>query len=197
MNSTSLQLASGHAVDLTQYLCSDAISIANVAHQLAQINRYTGAARRPISVAEHSLLVWQIAKRELGLDVHGQLAALLHDAHEIVTGDCSSPLKIVLGPVWRVFEGRWQAAFQRAFSIQVVSTVNAEAIRRADLMALATERRDLLNGNAEHWPVLTGIEPVAWHHFAVQSNRPWMAWAAEFLEAYNELDFTARRRLDV
>lgn len=31
-------------------------TIASLAHQLAQINRYTGATRRPYSVAEHSLL---------------------------------------------------------------------------------------------------------------------------------------------
>ena len=48
--------------------------IERIAHSLAQINRFNGHAARPYSVAEHSLLVLDIAKTKLGLDAHGQMA---------------------------------------------------------------------------------------------------------------------------
>lgn len=40
-------------------------TIESLAHQLAQINRYTGATRRPYSVAEHSLLCADMAHGKL------------------------------------------------------------------------------------------------------------------------------------
>ncbi len=46
-------------------LLANEVSVQDVAHALSQINRFTGHARRPYSVAEHSLLAAQIA-RELG-----------------------------------------------------------------------------------------------------------------------------------
>ena len=46
--------------------------IEDIAHALAQINRYTGHAARPYSVAEHSLLVCEIVRAK-GLNCHAQL----------------------------------------------------------------------------------------------------------------------------
>ena len=57
------------------------ISLRTIAHHLSLINRFTGATCRPYSVAEHSLLVCEIAEREFQLDAHGLLAALLLAAH--------------------------------------------------------------------------------------------------------------------
>lgn len=189
-------VASGHAVDLAHPRVTDAISITNVAHQLAQINRYTGAAIRPISVAEHSLLVWEISVRELQLDVHGQLAALMHDAHEIVTGDCSSPAKAAIGETWRAFEHPWQHAFQRAFSLLTPSAVHAEAIHRADMIALATERRDLLAPNDLDWSCLDGIEPVTWRRLQACEERSWHHWRDRFADVYARLAFDRMRSLE-
>lgn len=78
-------------------------SLGEIAHSLSQINRFTGHACRPYSVAEHSLLVADIA-HSLGADKEAELCALMHDAHECITGDVASPIKQVLGEVWADFE---------------------------------------------------------------------------------------------
>ena len=52
-----------------------ALSIRAIAHSLACINRFTGHALRPYSVAEHSLLVCDIVDQQMHLGVHAQLAA--------------------------------------------------------------------------------------------------------------------------
>ena len=80
-----------------EYVASD------IAHALAQINRYNGHAKRPYSVAEHSMFVCEIVKG-MGLDCHAQRAALMHDAHEAFTGDVATPIKAALGVDWLAFE---------------------------------------------------------------------------------------------
>ena len=91
-----LQLATGDELSLT--LPSPAhITPYAMAWGLSQINRYCGQCLRPYSVAEHSLLVCEIAERELGLNVHGQFAALLHDGHEFIATDMHSPGKRSIG----------------------------------------------------------------------------------------------------
>lgn len=166
----------------------------DIAWHLAQINRFTGAARRPYSVAEHSLLVSEIAEREMGLDVHGQFAALLHDAHEAYTNDLSSPAKQTIGQPWHQFEQVLETAVRQAMATIASSAVHRDAIKRADLMALATERRDLLNREKAGrlpWPVLEGIEPVTWVDLAAPEREAmtWADWRDRFIDRLHELDF--------
>ena len=77
--SSHMVTASGNEVDL-RYPRTNCITLADISHHLAQINRFTGACRRPYSVAEHSLLVLDICQRTMHMDVHGWMAALMHDA---------------------------------------------------------------------------------------------------------------------
>lgn len=127
-----------------------------VAHALAQINRFTGHASRPYSVAEHSLLVCDIVA-SMGLGCHAQMAALLHDAHEAITGDAASPVKWALGTAWLMFENEHAAAVRAGYHIQSAHATHRADIKRADLIALATERRDLMRyapGISLPWPIL-------------------------------------------
>ena len=74
---TWMLTATGATVDL-RWMAAEDISILDIAHHLAQINRYTGACSRPYSVAEHSLLVCEIMERELGVSSpHALLAGLM------------------------------------------------------------------------------------------------------------------------
>ena len=50
------------------------ITALDIAWSLAQTNRFSGRCIRPYSVAEHSLLVCEILERDMGLNVHAQLA---------------------------------------------------------------------------------------------------------------------------
>lgn len=134
----------------------NAPSITEIAWSLAHINRYTGHASRAYSVAEHSLLVADIA-RHLGASKTTELAALWHDAHESITGDTSSPVKQMLGSAWAVFEDFHQDGLLQAYDLLEPFRAARDFIKRCDLIALATERRDLTPFNpAIHrpWPVI-------------------------------------------
>lgn len=138
---TWIQLPDGGTFDLLNPRVED-VRIGNVAHQLAQINRFTGAAKRPYNVGQHSCLVARLLPPRL------RLPGLLHDSHESVTNDWSSPLKRavrqlapglieqLIAPIERVFE--------KAFGIDWLTPEDHAAIKQADLIALATEKRDLM-----------------------------------------------------
>lgn len=81
----SYETFSGQHVDLVAPNWRD-INLDDIARGLAQTNRFGGQSRRPISVAEHSLVVALLARPGAGL------AALLHDAHEAYLGDWARPV---------------------------------------------------------------------------------------------------------
>lgn len=168
----------------------DAICIDDIAHQLALSNRFNGATYRPYSVAEHSLLVAEIAERDLGLrDPCGVLAALMHDAHEAYFGDVISPVKAALGEAGRFVESRLERAVQRRYGLITPTTAYRELIRRADLMALATERRDLTAPHSTPWSMLTGIEPAGWVNLHDRDAFDWRDWRQAFADRFHELNF--------
>lgn len=72
-------------------LREDDIDIQDIAHHLALINRFVGALRHPVSVAQHSICVSRLVRAWLGPD-YG-LYGLLHDASEAYLGDVSKWLK--------------------------------------------------------------------------------------------------------
>lgn len=118
-------------------------SLSEIAHALAHINRFTGHACRPYSVAEHSLLCMDIARSEFNADAGGQLAALMHDAHECICGDVASPIKQVLGGAWAQFEATHEHALRLQYGLIGLYQEHASMVKQCDLIALATERRDL------------------------------------------------------
>ncbi|WP_428421916.1 hypothetical protein [Methylibium sp.] len=167
------------------------ITIWSIAWSLAQINRFNGHALRPYSVAEHSLLVCEICEREMGLNVHGLLAALMHDAHEFASGDMHTPGKRVIGEAWYHWETRWSTLVQRCFSIVTPTQAYHAQIHRADLMALATERRDLMQPTPTRWAVLHAVEPVDWVRLDTpeRAAHDWEFWRDRFLDRFHELEF--------
>lgn len=191
---TWMLTASGRAVDL-RWIGQDYIDIRDIAHALAQLNRFCGHACRPYSVAEHSVLVSMIAEQVFRLDAAGQLAALLHDAHEAYTGDLTGPMKQLIGPPFLEEERRIQAAVLRHFNVTTAYTAHHYMIKRADLMALATERRDLMPGHPEPWPELAGIDPVDWTNLnEVGADFTWQDWRQIFLDRFAELNHAVAER---
>jgi hypothetical protein len=165
------------------------LSIGEIAHSLATINRYTGHALRPISVAEHSLLVAEIIEQVFGLGVHAQLAGLMHDAHEVAAGDTATPVKLQIGETWRRFEHEWEHAFHKAFGLCEAFATHGAAIKRADLIALATERRDLMHPGGPPWTSLAGIEPLASVNLRSRDSFTWQDWRTAFEDRYAELTY--------
>lgn len=188
--------AAGQEFDLEQLRLGQ-VDIKSIAHSLAQLNRFTGHASRPYSVAEHSLLVADIAERELGLDVHGQLAALLHDAHEAYCGDLHTPGKRRIGAAWYSFERQLEGLVHSAFAINSAARHHEAAIKRADLMALAIERRDLLPATASSWAALSGVPCLARVDLQCpeRASATWADWRQQFLQRYQALDFARNQAL--
>lgn len=131
---TAIITGSGYVLDLA---CPDATGLPadDVARALAYQPRWCGATREFYSVAEHSVMVSQLVPAHLAYH------ALWHDAIEFVTGDWPSPLKVYLGreelnrklePIEAALARRF--GFERGFA----------EIKQADLVAMATEVRDLL-----------------------------------------------------
>ncbi len=197
MTTPWIQTHTGKAFDLLDPK-PDQIDVEDIAHALAHLCRFTGHARRFCSVAQHSCFVAEIAA-EFWQAEHGTpcparvaLAALLHDAPEAYIGDVSSPLKIALrgeGTIseYDQIEARICEAIYERFGMYTIraGAVNVPGlIKRADLIALATEHRDLFDGPPPRsWGVMLP-EPCASRMVV-----PWpVAQArAEFLRWFGKL----------
>ena len=191
-----ITLASGRDHFLTgpeACLPSNVLTLAEIAHSLAQLNRYTGHALRPYSVAEHSLLVCDIV-RGMGLGPHAQRAALLHDAHEAYCSDIPSPFKGAVQQLTRgdsplaAAEDMLQRAVLNELGAAHYYITYAAQVKRWDLISLATERRDLMHpaASAEPWPWLRGLEPDG-RPIPSLRGMGWVDWATDFEARYHQL----------
>lgn len=171
-----------------------AYTIETIAHQLALINRFTGATQRPYSVAEHSLLCADLAA-EHGFGPVNQLCCLLHDAHESIVGDLASPIKWQLDDTWDNLERMHMRALRAHFGLLPAFAAHRDRVKALDLIALATERRDLLPWQPlrhRPWPMLDtpghAVEPAdvnlasAW-----RTHKHWTEWRDAFVERYELL----------
>ena len=148
------------------------IDIEDIAHGLAFQCRFNGQTRHFYSVAQHSLIVAELVPKRL------RMAALLHDAAEAYLGDVVKPLKLLL-PFYSDIENQVMKAISLKFGI---GNLDDRAIKRADLIALATEKRDLMPHSTEPWSALQGI--VARPN-RIHAMSPLEAKAA-FLNAFQE-----------
>jgi 5'-deoxynucleotidase YfbR-like HD superfamily hydrolase len=147
-----IQTTSGRAFPLLDPSPRD-VHWFDVAAGLAHINRYSGNAGI-YTVAQHSIIVANALPPEL------RPYGLLHDAHEFVVGDMTRPMKKALGPavcfhledIEQVVD--W-AIYTAAGLPYPISPEIRHAVKRADVQALMTEKRDILTPmntvDAEVW----------------------------------------------
>lgn len=153
----------------------------DVAHHLAQRNRFSGACREPYSVAQHCVVASLVAEEDARILVpdlgdgeqHGlafALGVLLHDAAEAYGPDIVRPVKYS-GKLDRLveIEELIQAVIRQAAGMTPYEPPSQRVARKAiDRRMLRTEQRDLMPPPAEgedrgdvapyDWP----IQPWRW-----------------------------------
>jgi hypothetical protein len=150
------------------------VLIDDISHALANICRFGGHTRKFYSVAQHSVMVSYIVPAPLAL------WGLLHDAAEAYMGDMTRPLKELM-PAFKDIEKRVEREIWELFGLQ--GDLPAE-VKHADLVMLATERRDLMSDQLERWALLDGIDPLP-----VGITDPWLPERAqhEFVVRFGQI----------
>ncbi len=140
--------STGKHIDFVN-ITPDQICIEDIARGLSNECRFAGQLESFYSVAQHSVYVSQIVPPEYALE------ALLHDAAEAYIKDIPSPLKAML-PDYKAVEKRIEAVIRENFGLPPAMTVD---VHYADLVMLATEKRDFEIDPGSHWPILDSVLP--------------------------------------
>jgi hypothetical protein len=161
------------------------IQLRDIARQLSQQCRFNGGTIGFYSVAQHSVHVAEVCQSPVA-----KLAGLLHDAAEAYLGDLVRPVKDYLrvmagGPSpYDLLEAKLMLCITHALVTKHVwapELCNQAEVKQADLVVLATEKRDLVTCGPE-WD--RPLPPPLVEHIRV-----WSSAKAErmFLDLYQEL----------
>lgn len=130
----------------------DEVDFKDLADALAHLNRYAGNAQTPVSVGMHLIIGCDIAPAPL------RPWWLAHDLHEPRTSEVTSPAKETLSAIAfemygrsgaeivertrKEFERRHDEVIHAAAGLAMPTEAQKREIKRIDLIALATEKRD-------------------------------------------------------
>jgi 5'-deoxynucleotidase YfbR-like HD superfamily hydrolase len=182
-------MLSGRRLDLLDPSPLD-IEIEDIAYGLARVARWNGQTHGDhiFSVAQHTLLVEEVARRRTGsIDARLGLAILLHDAPEYVIGDMISPFKAVIGGAYRAVERRLLVAIHLRFALPPELPAEILAIiKTADRGAAFLEATALAGFGATEARRLFGARPALSAALEKDYLTPWPAAVANrrFLERF-------------
>jgi 5'-deoxynucleotidase YfbR-like HD superfamily hydrolase len=144
---------------LDPFNAKDDLCIEDIAHHLANINRFNGATKRPLSVAQHSVFVARLvgeSDNELGLQ------GLLHDASEAYLGDVTAFLKRTDGfKDYRDMEFLLQTQIYEAFGCSIIED---PLVKEADKLMARYEALRMFGsdfhfcGHKKEYPLVTDEE---------------------------------------
>ncbi len=130
---TYIRLHSGRKFHFLKPRAQD-IHIDDIAHNLSNLCRFTGACNRFYSVASHCVMCAGQAPEELKLQV------LLHDSFESLGNDIASPLKVLL-PQYKAMELKIEQMIARKYGLQFPFP---PLVKEIDLRMLVTEMKQLM-----------------------------------------------------
>lgn len=156
----------------------DQIHINDIIIGLSRASRFSGqtVSYHAYTVAQHSVMCSEIVSPEFMLE------ALMHDASEAYTGDCTRPLKLML-PEFRAVEKRLMAAIRAKFGLPANESPQ---VKDADNILLATERRDIMPEDADDWPILHNVRPLDQRIRPVAAQRAEQLFSSRLLEIFQQ-----------
>lgn len=182
-----VRLASGRRINLLDPSPLD-FEDGDLAIGLSRTPRWGGHSvwEWPLSVAQHSLSVLEIARRQSrnGLSARLELAVLLHDASEgLMAFDPIAPVKPFLGPGYRALDARLQAVIHIHYGLPAQIPAEWKAIaKKADRAAAAAEARHVAGWTPKEITQALGIrapgpgtDPLAKIY---PKSRAWEPWPA-------------------
>ena len=186
------RMLSGRRLDLLDPSPLD-IEIEDIAHGLARVARWNGQTHGDyiFSVAQHTLLTEEIARRRIGGgDRRLALALLLHDAPEYVIGDMISPFKVVIGTAYKAVEHRLLNAIHVRFGLpRDLPAEIVTIIKAADRGAAFLEATTLAGFSTAEARRFFGPRPTLPAAAEKDYLTPWPAETAKrrFLQRFAEL----------
>jgi len=159
------QTISGRAFPLTAFSAIDIDLYGDVAECLARVCRFGGhVPGNPYSVIQHSVVGADAALEETG-DANLAAYFLLHDAHEYIIGELTTPVANWLAgieldifgstervrTVIAVAKSKLDVAIWRAAGLPQPGKTYWERVKEYDIRMLATERRHLLMPPPAEW----------------------------------------------
>lgn len=158
------------------------IYIEDLAHHLANVNRYAGACEKPYSVAQHCVHVAEYLKAHVGLaplgvaeraDAEDDIVkwGLLHDASEAYVSDICGPIKpFIVG--YREIEQQLLVAVAQRFGLPWPMH---PLVKYADKAIFAAERRTVMATPVDWWILHpdhpdADVEIEPWHWFEAKER---------------------------
>lgn len=163
-----MQSLTGRSITMARPDAREIDPITDLPEMLARITRFNGAVPGGIlSVAQHCVMMADVVIEEVG-DANLAALALLHDGHEYIWGNITTPqaegldeiaielhgknFAGVISAVIAEAKRRADAAIFRACGVPYPPTAEqVRAIKSYDLRMLATERRHLLITSNKRW----------------------------------------------
>ena len=184
------RMLSGRRLDLLNPSPLD-IELSDIAHGLARVARWNGQTHgeHAFSVAQHSLIVEAIFRRQNRCNADECLIALLHDAPEYVIGDMISPFKAVVGGGYKVVEKRLEAAIHLRFGLPAhPSRTLKDRIKKADTVSAFFEATELAGFSAEEARRFFGVPRGFTRDTIAITPLPAKEAQQLFLERFHELE---------
>jgi hypothetical protein len=137
---TKIETYTGRLFDLLRPDPKD-IDLKDIAHSLSLLCRYNGHCKEFYSVAQHSVLMSRFFINS------NPLFYLFHDVAEAYMGDITRPLKELIenfyAPISNI-ENWIKRSVWSSFNLPEMNQNDIQDVHDADLIMLATEKRDLM-----------------------------------------------------
>lgn len=149
------RVASGKYVDLNN-LKEEDIDLLDIEVALNNIIRFTGHHKdtRPLTVAQHSVLTYDLSRMYEPDDEELHRACLIHDFAEAYIGDVATPVKKAMGEKWYDFARPIENLVEVAVNGYLFDEYVRERVKLYDRLSLDIERRSMWKDQRgkSYWP---------------------------------------------